>query len=337
MPTDTAATCPCRGLCAIRRRRTSCSQASASATKPPVIAAVRVPPSAWSTSQSSVMVRSPRAFRSATARSERPMRRWISCVRPLCRPRAASRAVRVCVARGSMPYSAVIHPWPLPRRKAGTVSSTLAVHSTWVSPYSTSTEPSACLVWRRAKRTGRNSSGARPEGLLMAALIAQPAQRRRGGVIAAVAGALDRALPELQELRAQRAGGAHLGDDLLILEGTPEAIRAHEQHVVRLNRPPPRQGHLRQDRVPAEAALDEVAHGVLVRLLGVDEALAQQQLDVTVVAAARHQRRTAQVIEATVADVRPPARVLLHQTHRTGRPRALLERQLHAELDHFLV
>ena len=53
--------------------------------------AVRVPPSACSTSQSSVTVRSPSAFRSTTARSERPMRRWISCVRPVCLPRAASR------------------------------------------------------------------------------------------------------------------------------------------------------------------------------------------------------------------------------------------------------
>ena len=54
--------------------------------------AVRVPPSACSTSQSIVMVRSPSAFRSITARSERPMSRWISCVRPLCLPFAASRA-----------------------------------------------------------------------------------------------------------------------------------------------------------------------------------------------------------------------------------------------------
>ena len=52
-------------------------------------------------------------------------------------------ALRECVARGSMPYSAVIQPWPLPRRNGGTLSSMLAVHSTRVSPNSTSTEPSA--------------------------------------------------------------------------------------------------------------------------------------------------------------------------------------------------
>ena len=110
------------------------------------MAAVRVPPSACSTSQSSVMVRSPSAARSNTARSERPIRRWISCVRPLCLPRAASRSLRVWVARGSMPYSAVTQPAPEPRRCGGTRSSTEAVHSTCVRPKATSTEPSACSV-----------------------------------------------------------------------------------------------------------------------------------------------------------------------------------------------
>jgi len=42
---------------------------------PPVIAAVRVPPSACSTSQSMVTVRSPRPFKSTTARNARPIRR----------------------------------------------------------------------------------------------------------------------------------------------------------------------------------------------------------------------------------------------------------------------
>jgi hypothetical protein len=74
------------------------------------------------------------------------MRRWISRVRPLCRPSAASRRMRVPVARGSMPYSAVTQPRPAPRKNGGTLSSTLAVHSTFVCPYSTSTEPSACRV-----------------------------------------------------------------------------------------------------------------------------------------------------------------------------------------------
>ena len=92
------------------------------------------------------MVRSPSALRSNTVRMLRPISRWISCVRPLCLPRAASRSLRVCVLRGSMPYSAVTQPSPLPRLCGGTFSSTEAVQSTWVSPKATSTEPSACRV-----------------------------------------------------------------------------------------------------------------------------------------------------------------------------------------------
>ena len=38
--------------------------------------------------------------------------------------------MRVLVARGSMPYSAVTHPLPVPRRNGGTRSSTLAVQMT---------------------------------------------------------------------------------------------------------------------------------------------------------------------------------------------------------------
>ena len=57
------------------------------------------------------------------------MRRWISWVRPEGRPlRWPRAATRVVVARGSMPYSAVIQPSPLPLRKGGTRSSTLTVH-----------------------------------------------------------------------------------------------------------------------------------------------------------------------------------------------------------------
>ena len=62
MPTLTAATDPVSGspLSAPTERRWV--TASASATYAPVIAAVRVPPSAWSTSQSSTMVFSPSAW-----------------------------------------------------------------------------------------------------------------------------------------------------------------------------------------------------------------------------------------------------------------------------------
>ena len=161
MPTDTAATKSRSGSACSSPRALSPATASASATMAPVMEAQRVPPSACSTSQSMVTWRSPRSAVSVMARRLRPMSRWISCVRPDCLPLAASREPRVCVARGSMPYSAVTQPTPLPLRKGGTFSSTLAVQSTLVCPISTSTEPSAWRVYWRWKRTGRRSAGGR--------------------------------------------------------------------------------------------------------------------------------------------------------------------------------
>ena len=108
--------------------------------------AVRVPPSACSTSQSTVICTSPSATRSVTARSERAMSRWISWVRPDCLPLAASREARSGVDPGSMEYSAVTQPRPVPRIQGGTRSSTDAVQSTLVCPNVTSTDPGAMTV-----------------------------------------------------------------------------------------------------------------------------------------------------------------------------------------------
>ena len=54
--------------------------------------------------------------------------------------------LRSGVEPGSMEYSAVTHPVPLPRIHGGTRSSTDAVHSTRVLPIETSTEPAAISV-----------------------------------------------------------------------------------------------------------------------------------------------------------------------------------------------
>jgi hypothetical protein len=140
MPTDTAATSRANGLGTFRASAIQ-RQASNRATAAPVMAAVRVPPSACSTSQSSWMVRSPKSKPVSAPRTLRPMSRWISWVRPP--GPARSRAVRSWVARGSMAYSAVSQPRPLPRRQGGTDSTTLAVHMTRVAPKRTRHEPSA--------------------------------------------------------------------------------------------------------------------------------------------------------------------------------------------------
>ena len=75
-----------------------------------------------------------------------------------------SRSPRVLVARGSMAYSAVTQPSPLPRRQRGTSSVTLAAHSTRVRPNSTRTDPSAWSSQPRESFTGRSSVTDRPSG-----------------------------------------------------------------------------------------------------------------------------------------------------------------------------
>jgi hypothetical protein len=63
-----------------------------------------------------------------------------------------------------MPYSAVTQPLPVLRRKGGTRSSTVAVHSTCVSPNLARQEPSAYLAILGSRETERIVPGARPEG-----------------------------------------------------------------------------------------------------------------------------------------------------------------------------
>jgi len=145
-PTDTAAHASVSGDTRSVPWAASRWQASWRATYAPQMLAVRVPPSACSTSQSSVIWTSPMAFRSVTARSARPMRRWISWVRPDWRPRAASRSIRSGLEPGSIEYSAVTQPLPVPRIHLGTSLATDAVQSTLVRPMATSTEPAANSV-----------------------------------------------------------------------------------------------------------------------------------------------------------------------------------------------
>ena len=105
-----------------------------------------MPPSACSTSQSTSTWRSPSVRMLQTARNDRPIRRWISMVRPLCLPRAASRPMRSGDEPGSIEYSAVTQPLPVLRIQRGTSSSMDAVQSTRVLPKVTSTEPGVISV-----------------------------------------------------------------------------------------------------------------------------------------------------------------------------------------------
>ena len=123
IPTLTAATWSRSGKLLTRFSCWSRWQAANRATQAPVMDAQRVPPSAWRTSQSTHRVDSPNALVSVTARRDRPISRWISWVRPPGRPLDTSRPDRSPVAPGSMAYSEVTQPLPLPRRNGGTRSS----------------------------------------------------------------------------------------------------------------------------------------------------------------------------------------------------------------------
>src|SRR5690606_2646351 len=126
------------------------------------MAAVRVPPSACSTSQSITIVFSPSAFVSMMARRLRPTRREISWVRPPTRPFTDSRSIRSLVERGNMAYSAVTHPVPLPVSQRGTPFVKLAVQRTRVLPNEMSALPSAWRLQPRSIVTGRSWSAWRP-------------------------------------------------------------------------------------------------------------------------------------------------------------------------------
>src|SRR5919204_101063 len=114
-----------------------------------------------------------------TASRERPMSRLISCVRPPILPLTDSRSPRVLVARGSMAYSAVTQPSPLPLRQRGTPSVTEAVQKTLVSPKAMRTEPSACLLQPRSMVIGRSCSGVRPSIRDMATSLAVGGEAER--------------------------------------------------------------------------------------------------------------------------------------------------------------
>ena len=104
-----------------------------------MIEAVRVPPSASMTSQSTVMVTSGRRSRSTTERSERPINLWISVPLELGR-RLEMRSGEL---PGSIEYSAVTHPPSLLRIQPGRRYSIEAAQSTFVCPVLMMTLPAA--------------------------------------------------------------------------------------------------------------------------------------------------------------------------------------------------
>src|SRR6185312_6203422 len=170
------------------------------------------------------------------ARSERPIRRWISTVRPPCFPAEASRRVRSEVARGNMPYSAVTQPRPWPLSQGGRRSSRLAVTSTWVSPNFTKHDPSAYLTTPRSSDTGRNSSTCRRLGRMRRSCSCEPGAGRRVRAFYGPGPAAARPLasPLFDGDGAVHAGLAVAGDQAGELERA--GLRKAPQHLARLVR-----------------------------------------------------------------------------------------------------
>src|SRR5690606_23492198 len=120
------------------------------------------PPSARRVSQWLMIVVSPDALVPMRARRLRPTRRQLSWARPPTRPFTDSRSIRSLVERGSMAYSAVTQPAPLPVSQRGTPFVKLAVQSTRVLPNEMRALPSAWRLQPRSIVTGRSWSAWRP-------------------------------------------------------------------------------------------------------------------------------------------------------------------------------
>ena len=158
MPTEMAATWSRTGLSGSLPACTSFAQASCSATQAPVIEAQRVPPSACSTSQSSVIWRSPSALRSVTARSAAADQALdflgaagLLALGRLARGAGVGRARQHAVFGGDPALALAAQEGRHVFLDAGG-----AQHR--VSPISISTEPSAWRVKLRVRRTGRSWS-----------------------------------------------------------------------------------------------------------------------------------------------------------------------------------
>lgn len=80
-----------------------------------------------------------------------------------------------------------------------------------------------------------------------------------------------------------------LARELIIPNPGPHPVSADEQDVVWFQWPALRQRHIRKNWVAPEATFDEVAHGVHLRLLGGDQAFAQQKLNMAVIARPGHE------------------------------------------------
>jgi hypothetical protein len=168
--------------------------------------------------------------------------------------------------------------------------------------------------------------------------VALPAQDGRCGIVAERGRSLNGTASERLEPRPQVLGVAlEKRSDIAVLQIRPDAVRAQQQHIARLERLAAADRHLRNGRIPAQAALHEIAHWVRRDFLFRDLAFAQQQLDMTVVASARVNSAVAYPVDAAVADVSPVGSAFLHEADGNRRARARIDALAAAEPRHVVV
>ncbi len=252
------------------------------------------------------------------ARSERPIRRCISWVRPLCLPFAASRAWRVWVERGSIPYSAVTQPWPLPRRNGGNglLDAGRAQHMRIATAHQhrafrMAREPAfeadgPQLIGGRGRWVGVTLTGCASAARRLKYCRWWVQRRRRPYGTRPRAGRVRESPPWSGQWRFRRRAKQ------------PHTRRCRQTAHRPAAAPGATRGHVRQYRVTAQAAFHVIAHRVIVRLIRRDQPLAQQQLDMAVIAGPGGHRSLPQQVNPAVADMRPIGRALLHQAHGAG-------------------
>ena len=156
-------------------------------------------------------------------------------MRPSGRPLVTSRCLRSPVDAGSIPYSAVSQPRPLPAIQRGTDSCTDAVQITRVSPHEISAEPVAV----RTKPGSIVSAAARPAraaAAALAALTARPGERRPAAGADDVLDLAERQLQEARAERAERLGVAGAEERVAALARPAGAEPAAAEHVLDLAR-----------------------------------------------------------------------------------------------------
>jgi len=202
----------------------------------------------------------------------------------------------------------------VPRKKPGTVSSTLAC----TRPGSSRSSPAPSLrrAWLkpRSNFNSRNSSAARPLGrMLTLPSIAAPRhwccrcterKLRTACVPRSVKGVAQRLALGLREAHEILVSQIRPQADRLQSSRTSPALSLRRDEMVISGR----------SRVSAEdSTRRSCASGGRALRLG-DQAFAQQHLDVAVVAGAIQHLCLAQLINAAIADMRPISRRVLHQT-----------------------